>query len=63
MNSWIYGSTRWKPLFRDEVNGFIEAIEKHAMTKNETENHYLCSYYKDNLGWKDMSTIKLHLII
>jgi hypothetical protein len=35
-NSWIYGSLRWKPHFRVEVNGFTEAAEKHAMTKNET---------------------------
>jgi len=36
--SWIYGSKRWKPDFGDDVDKFIEAVEKHVMmTKNNNE--------------------------
>jgi lipid II:glycine glycyltransferase (peptidoglycan interpeptide bridge formation enzyme) len=31
-NSWMYGSLRFKAGFREEVNKFIEATEKHATT-------------------------------
>jgi hypothetical protein len=30
-NSWMYGSLKWKPGFRKEVNTFLVAAEKHSM--------------------------------
>jgi hypothetical protein len=58
MNLWMHGSTRWKPLFCDEVNVFIKnPVETHVMTNNEIEIHCPCSYCKNNLTWKDASTI------
>jgi hypothetical protein len=32
MNSWMYGSFRFTAGFREEVDKFIEAAEKHTTT-------------------------------
>jgi hypothetical protein len=34
-NSWIYGSLRFNASFHEEVDTFIEAVEKHATTLTE----------------------------
>ena len=38
MNSWMYGSLRFKAGFREEVDKFIEVAEKHATTMTENED-------------------------
>jgi hypothetical protein len=63
-NSRIYGSLRFKPCFREEVNKFLEAAEKDAMsTKNNTEIICQCSDCKNQLAWKDVTIIVSHLIM
>ena len=37
-NSWMYGSLRSKVGFREEVDKFIEAAEKHATTLTENKD-------------------------
>ena len=39
MNSWMYGSLWFKAGFREEVDKFIEAAKKHAMTLKESLMH------------------------
>jgi hypothetical protein len=64
-NSWMYGSLRFKPDFRDELDKFIEAAEKHAMTLTQNKDSIICpcSDCKNHLAWKDVTIIKSHLII
>jgi hypothetical protein len=57
----MYDSTWCKPLFYDKVNRFIEAVEKYAMTKNKNKIHSPCNDCKNNLAWKDVSTIRSRL--
>jgi len=61
----MYGSLRFKPDFRDEVDKFIEAIEKHAMTLTQNKDSIicLCSDCKNHLTWKDVTIIRSHLIM
>ena len=40
--SWMYGSLRFKAGFREEVNKFIEAAEKHATTLTENKDTIIC---------------------
>ena len=42
--SWMYGSLRFKVGFREEVDKFIEAAEKHATTLIENKDTIICSY-------------------
>ena len=44
-NSWMYGSLRFKVGFREEVDKFIEAAKKHAMTLQEPYGMDRCDYH------------------
>ena len=61
----MYGSLRFKPYFRVEVDKFIEAVEKHAMTLTQNKDSIicLCSDCKNHLAWKDVTIIISHLIM
>ena len=65
MNSWMYGSLRFKAGFREEVDKFIEAVEKHATTLTENKDTiiYPCKDYKNRMTWTDVTIIKSHLIM
>ena len=40
--SWTYGLLRFKAGFREDVDKFIEAIEKHATTLTENKDTIIC---------------------
>ena len=63
-NSWMYGSLRHDALFRDEVDKFIKAAEKHAATLKENSDTIICPCKdcKNLIAFRDVSTIKEHLI-
>ena len=64
MKSWVYGSVRWKTDFRQEVDAFLKAAEKHSMaTKNRIKILCLCSDYKNGIAWNDVTIIRSHLIL
>ena len=65
MNSWMYGLLRFKLDFGDEVDKFIEAAEKHAMTLKQNKDSIICpcSDCKNHLAWKDVTIIRSHLIM
>jgi hypothetical protein len=62
--SWMYSSLRWKPGFRQEVNRFLKAAEKHSMA-TKTIIDILCprSDCKNHLAWNDVTVIRSHLIV
>ena len=64
-NSWIYGSLRFKTGFREEVDKFIEATEKHVMTLTENKDTiiYPCKDCKNLMACTDVSIIREHLIV
>ena len=45
MNSWMYGSLRFKACFYEDMDKFIEAAEKHATTL--IENNDIAKYTTD----------------
>jgi hypothetical protein len=61
----MYGLLRFTPGFRDEVDKFIKATEKHAMTLKENKDSIICpcSDCKNRLAWKDVTIIRSHLIM
>ena len=63
-NSWMYGSLRFKAGFREEVNKFIKAVEKHATTLTENKDTIICSCKdcKNRMAWTDVTIIRSHLI-
>ena len=64
MKSWVYGSVRWKTDFRQEVDLFLKATEKHSMaTKNRIEILCLCSDCKNGITWNEVTRIGSHLIV
>ena len=65
MNSWIYGSLRFKAGFREEVDKFIEAAEKHATTLIENKDIiiYPCKDCKNHMAWTNVTIIISHLIM
>ena len=65
MNSWMYGSLRFKAGFREEVDKFIEAVEKHAttLTKNKDTIICPCKDCKNCMSWTDVTIIISHLIM
>ena len=65
MNSWMYGSLRFKIGFREEVDKFIEATEKHATTLTENKDIIICPCKdcKNLMVWTDVSIIREHLIV
>ncbi|XP_066357208.1 uncharacterized protein [Miscanthus floridulus] len=64
-NSWMYGSLRSKAGFREEVDKFIQAVEKHAATLTENKDTIICPYKdcKNLMAFPDVTTIKEHLIM
>ena len=61
MKSWVYGSVRWKTDFRQEVDLFLKATEKHSMaTKNRIEILCLCSDCKNGITWNEVTRIRSH---
>ena len=56
MNSWMYGSLRFKVGFRKDVDKFIEVVEKHATTLTENKDTiiYLYKDYKNRMAWTDV---------
>ena len=40
----MYGSLRFKVGFHEEVDKFIEAVEKHATTLTENKDTIICPY-------------------
>ena len=61
----MYGSLRFKAGFREEVDKFIEATEKHAvmLTENKDIIICLCKDCKNLIAWTDVSIVKEHLIV
>ena len=51
--------------FREEVDKFIEAAEKHATTLTENKDTIICPYKdcKNLMAWTDVSIIREHLIV
>ena len=63
--SWMYGSLRWKPGFREEVDKFIEAAKNHAMTLTQNKDSIICLCHdcKNHIAWRDVDIIISHLIM
>ena len=61
----MYSSLRFKVGFREEVDKFIEAAEKHATTLTENKDTIICPYkdYKNLMALTDVSIIIEHLIV
>jgi len=61
----MYGSLRWKLGFRDEVDKFLEAAEKHTKTLTQNKDSIICpcSDCKNHLAWKHVTIIRSHLIM
>ena len=61
----MYGSLRWKPCFHEEVDKFIEAAKKHAMTLKENKDTIICPYKdcKNYMAWIDVTIIRSYLIM
>jgi hypothetical protein len=59
----MYGSLRHDALFRDEVDKFIKAAEKHAATLKENNDTiiYPCKDCTNLIAFQDVSTMKEHL--
>ena len=65
MNSWMYGSFRFKAGFREEVDKFIEAAKNHAMTLTQNKDSIICPCHdcRNNIVWRDVDIIRSNLII
>jgi hypothetical protein len=65
MNSWMYGSLRFAAGFREEVDKFIEAAEKHAATLTNNNGTIICPCVdcKNLMAFSNVSTIRSHLIM
>ena len=52
MNTWMYGSLRFKAGFREEVDKFIEVAKKHATTLTENKDTIICACkdYKNRMA-------------
>ena len=61
----MYGSLRFKAGFREEVDKFIEAVEKHATTLTENKDTIICPYKdcKNCMAWTDVTIIRSYLIM
>jgi hypothetical protein len=64
-DSWMYGSLRFTIGFREEVDKFIEAIEKYAGTLTQNNGTIICPCIdcKKLMAFSDVSTIRSHLIV
>jgi hypothetical protein len=65
MNSWMYGSLRFKAGFCEEVDKFIEATKKHATILKENKDTIICpcKECKNRMAWTDVTIIRSHLIM
>ena len=65
MHSWMYGALRYKPIFCEEVDKFLEAAENHAKTLKENKDSIicLCRDCKNHKAFKDVTIIRSHLIM
>jgi hypothetical protein len=63
--SWMYGSLRFKAGFREEVDKFIKAVEKHVVMLTENKDTIICPCKDCNnlMAWTDVSIIRDHLIV
>jgi hypothetical protein len=61
----MYGSLRFKAGFREEVDKFIKAAEKHAAMLTENNDAIICPCKdcKNRMTWIDSSIIREHLIV
>ena len=61
----MYGSLRFKAGFREEVDKFIKAVEKHAMTLIENKDTIICPCKdcKNHMAWTYVTIIRSHLIM
>ena len=61
----MYGSLRFKACFREDVDKFIEAVEKHATTLIENKDTIICPYKdcKNHMAWPNVTIIISHLIM
>jgi len=64
-NSWMYGWSRIDDGFREEVDKFIVAAEKHASTLTYNRNTIICPCKdcKNHMAFVDMNTIISHLVM
>ena len=65
MKSWMYGSLKWKPCFRQKVDIFLEAVDKAHKIATENIIGILCLYRdcKNHFAWDDVVVIRSHLIV
>jgi hypothetical protein len=61
----MYGWSRIDEGFRDEVDKFIEAAEKHALTLTHYKDTIICPCKdcKNLMAFADLNTIRSHLIM
>ena len=61
----MYGSLRFKASFREQVDKFIEAAKKLAMTLKENKDTIICPCKdcKNRMTWTDVTIIRSHLIM
>ena len=61
----MYDLLRFKAGFREEVDKFIEATEKHATTLIENKDIIICSCKdcKNLIAWTNVAIIISHLIM
>ena len=61
----MYSLLRLKAGFREGVDKFIEATEKHATTLTENKDTIICPCKdcKNRMAWTDMTIIISHLIM
>ena len=61
----MYGSLRFEAGLREEVDKFIEAVEKHAATLTENNDTIICPCKdcKNFMACTDVSIIREHLIV
>ena len=61
----MYGSLRFKVGFREEVDKFIKAAEKHATMLTENKDTIICPCKdcKNRMAWTDVTIIISYLIM
>ena len=59
----MYGELRWKIGYREEVDKFIEAAQKHA-TLVDNSDAIICPCHdcKNKIAWRDKEVLRTHLI-
>ena len=60
----MYGSLRFKAGFREVVDKFIEATEKHAttLTENKDTINCPCKDCKNRMAWTDVTSLD-HILL